>query len=306
MTENQVRRSGRISLAVPILIIGSSDEGRVFSEVTHTVMLRRHGAAIVSKHKLMAEQELILRELATNREAELRVVGEIAEQGEMHTYGVAFLNETLDFWQIEFPPAPPGECRPAVLTLECSECRGVVELANADFEYDICVIHGGLTRHCQECGRPTIWRQAPEGMRTEPRGAGGRKVKVVKSPMVVTVVEMSEPKAMTAELVPLAERMEGTGRQSRACVATAKFGEDIVTCTDMSQGGVSFRTLNAYGKGMRVQIAVPYSPEAKEPPANFVQGRIVDVEEIESEGMWRCGVEFCLGGEGRRLEAGDQ
>jgi len=119
-----MRRSGRISLAVPILIIGTDEEGRVFSEETSTVVLSRHGAGIISKEKLMAEQELVLREVATNREAEVRVVGEIAQQGSMHTYGVAFVDDTLDFWQRDFPPAPGWKERPEVLTLECGGCKG--------------------------------------------------------------------------------------------------------------------------------------------------------------------------------------
>jgi hypothetical protein len=68
MTENLVRsaaaacgtktprRSGRVSVAVPILIIGSDAEGRVFSEETHTVVLSRHGAGIVSQYKLIASR----------------------------------------------------------------------------------------------------------------------------------------------------------------------------------------------------------------------------------------------------------
>jgi hypothetical protein len=77
MTDNRARRSGRITLAVPILLIGSDSVGKVFSEQTHTVMLSLHGAGIVSRYRLVAEQQLVLREKATNREAEIRVVGEI-------------------------------------------------------------------------------------------------------------------------------------------------------------------------------------------------------------------------------------
>ncbi len=66
------RRSGCLTLAVPILIIGSDSEGRVFSEETHTVLLSLHGAGIVSRHRLMAEQELVLRAVELQRETEVR------------------------------------------------------------------------------------------------------------------------------------------------------------------------------------------------------------------------------------------
>jgi hypothetical protein len=78
-----------------------------------------------------------------------------------------------------------------------------------------------------------------------------------------------------------------------ACVKTAQFGPDIVTCLDMSKGGVSFRSRNPYKKEMKIQIAVPYAPEVKNAPSIFVSGRIANVREME--GMWKCGVEFLQG-----------
>jgi hypothetical protein len=104
MTHKKLRRSGRVSKRAPILLIGSDTEGRVFSEKTHTVVLSFHGAGIVSTHKLLAEQELVVRCLETNREAEVRVAGEIAQQGKTYTYGVAFLDDSIDFWQMDFSP----------------------------------------------------------------------------------------------------------------------------------------------------------------------------------------------------------
>ena len=41
------RRSGRLSKQIPIVIIGADEEGRVFSEETHTVVVSLHGAGIV-------------------------------------------------------------------------------------------------------------------------------------------------------------------------------------------------------------------------------------------------------------------
>ena len=73
-----IRRSSRIPKQVAILIVGSDFEGKVFSEKTKTVVLSRHGAGIISEYKLSAEQELIIRCLDTNKEAEVRVVGQLA------------------------------------------------------------------------------------------------------------------------------------------------------------------------------------------------------------------------------------
>ncbi len=158
MNDQTSRRSGRISKQVPILLIGSDSEGRVFSEVTKTVILILHGAGIVSAKKLIAEQELHMRSMVTNREAEIRVVGEIAESEGVHTYGVAFADESLDFWQMEFPPPPSLEQRPLQISLECSGCRAPLTVENGDYEFDVCAIHGGLVRHCDNCGLATVWK----------------------------------------------------------------------------------------------------------------------------------------------------
>jgi PilZ domain len=196
MTYKKLRRSGRLTKSLPILLIGSDTEGRVFSEQTHTVVLSLHGAGIVSAHKLLAEQELVLRSLVSNREAEIRVVGEIATQNDKHTYGVAFLDDSIDFWQEPFPPPPSLEERPLELVLECSTCGDSVTVLNGDFEFDVCAIHGGLVRYCAQCGFATVWRRPEPG--AEPRRESKPAPKPVKT-------EVREPaSAYAAESLELA------------------------------------------------------------------------------------------------------
>ena len=159
------RWGGRISKQIPILLIGHDSDGRVFTEETHTLVLSMDGAGVVSRQRLVAEQELVLRWKEKEREADVSVVGEIAQQGDLRTYGMAFMKTKVDFWQMEFPEADLAE-RPAVLLLECTGCRDAVELPNGDFAYDVCAIHGGLTRYCEECGLLTVWRQSSEQAET--------------------------------------------------------------------------------------------------------------------------------------------
>ena len=222
------------------------------------MMLSLHGAGILSTHRFAPEQELILRIEETSREAVVRVVGEIATEGELHTYAVAFLDDGLDFWQTEFPPAQLSDARPMALPLECVSCGQRAEVTSGQFEYDISQIHGGLTRHCAECGVLTVWRRADgKGPSFERRRRARAKVSFF------------------------------------ACVKTAQFGPDIVTCLDMSKGGVGFWSRNPYKKEMKIQIAVPYAPEVKNAPSIFVSGRIANVREMD--GMWKCGVKFLKG-----------
>lgn len=208
------------------------------------------------------------------------------------------MDKTLDFWEREFPAPPTWDQRPEILLLECGVCKDVEEIKNADFEYDICVIHRGLARFCNECGYLTVWRQVQDAMAGLVRVKKRKEVHEIKE--VKEAKEVKEVKEEAKEeFVSLAEAMEGVNRRARvrakvdffACVVSREFGEDVVTCLDMSKGGVSFRTKKAYAKEMRVTIAVPYAPEVKEAPAIFVKGRIANVRVMENR-MWRVGLEF--------------
>jgi len=274
--ENKVRRSKRISRKFPILLIGSDAEGKVFTEETNTVMLSQHGAGIASKHKLLAQQKfvMVLQQQAAKREVAVRVVGEIGQQEDTHIYGVAFLDNNLAFWQEELPEAAPWQERPEELVLECSGCKGVAQIANGDYEYDICAIHGGLVRFCDTCGTLQVWKHLPNGLPTGPSKEAGAEI---------------TPSKPTERRAHVRTKVKYFG-----CVHSQEFGEEIVMCLDMSQGGVSFHCRNSYEKGTQLRLAVPYAPEAKGSPALFVRGTVTYLKEIPGEEVYRCGVQFSL------------
>ena len=328
MNYRKLRRSGRITKSVPVLLLGSDTEGRVFSEETRTVMLSLHGAGVISKHKLLAEQELILRSIETGREAEIRVVGEIAAQDGAHTYGVAFVDESLDFWQMEFPP-PPLEVHPAELQLQCTACGSSITVLNGDYEFDVCAIHGGLVRYCSECGFATVWSR-PENMAgttTQKRPPREEKPGPQRTPhreelevpreiplrasrdsqeQVPSRMESARgAKVVSAgqSLPHVEERRTATAVQERrqrvrvkvsyvACVRSSPFGDDVVTCIDMSRGGLSFWTNNAYSISAEIKIAVPYSQGVPGAAAIFMDARVVNIREAPERQMLRCGVMF--------------
>src|SRR5258708_1586585 len=162
MTSKKMRRSGRVFQSVPILLIGSDAEGRMFTEDSHTVILSLHGAGIVSNHKLIAEQELILRSKESGREAEIRVVGEIGSEDGRYTYGVAFMDDDLDFWKMDFPPPPSATERPLELGVGCGGGGARVTWVKGDYEFGVCAIRGGWLLYCGGCGFARVGR-GPEG-----------------------------------------------------------------------------------------------------------------------------------------------
>src|SRR5882762_3879828 len=162
MSSERMRRSSRIPKEIPILLVGSDMVGKVFSEQAKTVLLSRHGAGIVSEYKLSPEQELILRSQESNKEAEVRVVGQLGSVGGSYTYGVAFLNQNIDFWGIEFPPISQSEKEANRVLLQCASCKAREMVEQSDLESDVYMVNEGIVRFCKNCGSSTFWKRADD------------------------------------------------------------------------------------------------------------------------------------------------
>jgi PilZ domain-containing protein len=158
LPQQVVRRSGRIPREIPILLIGTDLDGKVFSEPTKTVLLSLHGAGIVSRHKLSPELELVLRWPERNKEAEIRVVGQIGADSGRYTYGVAFSDSVQNFWEVEFPGVSAIERELGCFSLACSGCKTIERIGDDSIESDVCVTNSFVIRFCKHCGSSTIWK----------------------------------------------------------------------------------------------------------------------------------------------------
>ena len=163
MSSESSRRSGRIPKQIAISVIGSDMEGRVFSEQTKTVVLSRHGAGITSTFKLSAEQELVIRNEETRKEIDARVVGQIGSNGDNFIYGIAFLDESINFWGVEFPAMSESEIKARRTLLQCSSCHRCEFADHSDLASDVMAINESIMRYCKRCGFSTLWKPAPAG-----------------------------------------------------------------------------------------------------------------------------------------------
>jgi len=154
-----LRRSGRISREIPIVLLGTDTSGRVFSEETHTLVLSRHGAGILSRYKLAPDEVLTLRLADSNREAEVRLVGSLGEKQRGYVYGVTFRDPDLDFWQMEFPP-PDQNAQPRSTALECAICGSPSLVEQSEVESDVFLVSQSVFRFCDSCGQTTLWKLA--------------------------------------------------------------------------------------------------------------------------------------------------
>ena len=290
MPPEQPRRSNRIAREIAILLVGSDMQGKVFSEQTKTVLLSRHGAGIVSQYVLSAEQELILRRLDTDKEAEIRIVGQLGSHGESHTYGVAFLDEDLDLWEVDFPNMSDSEKEASNMLLQCSSCKAREMVRQSDLESDVYLVNEGIVRSCKRCGSSTIWKRPsgdagePVQMETTPLEAGERVEPVENLPAASPdPAAAPQPAAGTENK----RKHVRTKVNFKACIRSYAFGDDIVTCEDISRGGLRFKSRKEYVANTEIEVAAPYSPGT---PDIFVRGRIVRVEELKQERRFRCGV----------------
>jgi hypothetical protein len=291
MPPEGVRRSSRIPRVISILLTGSDIEGKIFSEETNTVLLSRHGAGIVSHYKLSAEQELILRRLDTNKEAEVRVVGQIGAEEDVYTYGVAFLDSTENFWGIKFPPASTEEQEARFASLECSSCQARETVQHSDLESDVYLVNEGIVRYCKQCGSSTFWKRASDDGAEPPMLV---EVAQKQSSAAVAVEDPPEPAPAPSAPEPMpAAKHENRRKHVRtkanfkACVRSFAFGDDVVSCEDISRGGICFKSRKRYTEKLKVEVAAPYTPGVQN---FFVPGEIVYV--IEQNDKVRCGVVY--------------
>jgi hypothetical protein len=256
------------------------------------VLLSRHGAGIVSQYALYAEQELILRRLDTDKEAEIRVVGQLGSDGRMYTYGVAFLNPEMDLWGIRFQGMTDSEKVASRMLLQCSSCKTRETVEQSDLESDVYLVNEGIVRSCKNCGSSTFWKRATDEESGEPA-----TVQPVSLPEVeekeVPVEVLAGAAAEPAPGPKSSGRAENRRKHVRtkvsfkACVRSYAFGDDIVACEDISRGGLRFKSRKAYVAKTDIEVAAPYSPGTQ---SIFVRAQIVHVEELKAERRYRCGV----------------
>jgi len=280
---NALRRSVRIAKEVPILLIGSDARGREFVEQTKTVVLSRHGAGIVSMHKLSVEQELIVTEKQCQREAEIRVVGEIGSEDGLYTYGVTFLDPDIDFWGLEFGSATEAGTSDPRMALHCNICgrREVIDLDG--LESDVYAIHDCLLRDCKQCQRSTLWKRTPAEARDN---AGSPEAVTLSSEPAPALKHPALPAASKNRRQHMRIKVNFTG-----CVRNHGSEEDIVVCENISRGGLCFKSSRCYDKTAAIEVAAPYTPGSPDIP---VSARIVHVQELPEEKMFRYGAQYLL------------
>jgi len=190
------RRSGRITREISIFLCGTDNSGHIFSEETKTVVLSRHGAGILSRHKLAADELLTIRLAGTSAETGLRLVGQIGQETRGYTYGVEFLDPELDFWELKFPPPLQWHSDPDA-TLECGICHDREVVRQSEVEADVYALLRNILRFCPTCGTSTSWHAATDD------GSSSREIRpgAARRPLAPALVKQAVPDQAVLSLV---------------------------------------------------------------------------------------------------------
>jgi len=287
MTLERLRRSDRISISIPVEIFGADFTGEHFVEQCKTVIVSRHGATIIASRKLAPDLELILKRRGTMKEALVRVIGQIGGQHEGYVYGVALMDTNINLWNIYFPLLDEAQSAVGRALLECGHCRNREVVYMNEVEAEVYEANLALQRNCNACGNSTVWKSVPGELVEDPNVPVPAQP---SSPAVNADDASGETPASTAEPVPpVISRRKDLRIKSNmpACIRQPGFDEEVVSCDDISRGGLAFRSSKRYFLGSRIEVANPYAAGA----ANiFVPARIVFTQELPKEGLYKYGV----------------
>ena len=100
----QLRRSQRVCLRLPIVVLREGPGTNVASEETHTLIVNAHGALIHLALTVEIGQLLGIKNIQTMEELVCRVVNLGPDQSGKREVGIEFEQPSPRFWRIAFPP----------------------------------------------------------------------------------------------------------------------------------------------------------------------------------------------------------
>lgn len=208
------RRSERILVSLPILVVGLNPSGEEFAEESRTVVVNREGALIMLKNALSPENTVRIIQLQSDATAEFRVVGPTRlTTNEGTEWGVEYLKEGMDIWGVDFPPQPPdAEAKSASALLECRVCQKKYFWPLTLMEVEVLDTTGIIQNFCVQCSSPTSWIYADIARRPALFSAS---TFVSPSPPLKLDPERRECKRLLIKLPILVKNQKGESEAAR-------------------------------------------------------------------------------------------
>ncbi len=259
---------------VQIEVFGADLDGYQFIEQTRTLTITRDGATIPLANKLAPESELIVRNPESNQEAIARVVDLVRDEVYVRVYGIAFLDPSVNLWQVELPEIRAKESK----LMQCSRCHTVEDVSLSEIETEVYAAKQSLPRRCKCSDSSTIWKRADSR-------AGARMAEECEA----TDRKRKSPAfAETVTPVPNERRKQKRTAMKTTARIRCYGGEEVVECEDVSRGGFRFKSREEYPTGSPIQAAVLYTKSSGD---LFVAARIVYKQKLDN-GSYSHGVAF--------------
>jgi hypothetical protein len=99
-----MRRSDRVLLDVPVVLLGVSTDHRSFREETFTVTVSAHGALVMLHAKVAMGQKVTLANAENWEERAARVAYVGSDHAGMAQVGIEFEQPAPQFWPVSPPP----------------------------------------------------------------------------------------------------------------------------------------------------------------------------------------------------------
>ena len=230
------RRSDRVVVAITIDFTGTDQKGTQFTEACYTEMVSLHGATVAVSRRASLEHPVTLRRRALDVEVRARILGQLGIRPGFHAYGIAFTENTPDFWGIRFPPFDDNNDSLARTLLQCAECGKQLIFTLNEIEFRVFDANQRLTFGCETCGRNVVWKPVP--------------------------LEIHAGWGVAALKRPNQRKYLRTKMKSVACIQETGRDDDVVEVLDISRGGVSFRSERVYAVHSWIHFAVPYTQGA--------------------------------------------
>jgi len=227
------RRSDRVSYETAIRVFGTDVGGKGFIEEGRTVVLSHHGAAIILKRKLGPQQVIIIRSSETGKEADARVVGQIGRKPAGYVFGVAFLDATVNLWDIDFPSPSESEDAVGRVLVECGHCRSRELVCLNEFEVEVFEANRSISRACKRCQDTTHWRETTH---EAPRDA---KPVQVESPGEAK--QLPPPPGPSPRTKDEREHVRAKARIT-ALIRHTGLGDEVIATENVSRSGLCFRS----------------------------------------------------------------
>lgn len=262
------RQSDRIRYVHNIVLSGSDAMGNHIDEEARTEVITRDGGLLVCS--VLLDTGSRLKVSRNGKSTGARIIGQVGIHMEEYRYGFQFTDPLVEnFWDVNFPPYR-AEDSIGKLVLKCSRCLREEIVYLSEVELMVFETVHVIPHRCEQCNNDTLW-EAPKVLGESELVTGNDAYDMMGAVAQARSRTINDRKYARIDM-----------KSTKACLHRAGSPDDIVTVMDVSRGGIRFLSQVNYAVGMKMEVAVPYTPGS----ANvFTPARIARVQSQPMNGI---------------------